>query len=347
MRCGGKQWIVGAGCALALAFAAASAAAQGVEQFYRSNNQIRMLIGFNAGDGYDVWGRLLGRHMGRHIPGNPSFVAQNMPGAGSVNVGNYLYDVAPRDGSVMGTFSRNLPSQALVGLQGIRFDPRRFGWVGSTEISSRVCIVNAKLPVRTIEDLKTRETVMGGTGLGSAPSFLPVVINEVLGTRFKVIHGYRGASDVLLAMEKGEAEGMCQSYSSLLTTRPHWFADGTVRILFNTESQRNPRLPDVPSIYEFIKDAEARQIMTYFTSSTDFGRPFVVPPGVPPERLRALRAAFDATVKDPAFLEEADKQKLEVTPKSGAELQALVDELFQTPKHLIDKAVALVPDGSR
>jgi tripartite-type tricarboxylate transporter receptor subunit TctC len=334
------------GSVLAL-MAQVPAQAQNVEQFYTKNNQIRMIVGFNAGDGYDIWARTLGRHMGRHIPGNPIFLIQNMPGAGSVNVGNYLYEVAPKDGTVMGSFSRNLPSQALVGLKGIKFDPRKFGWVGTTEISSRVCIVLSKLPINTVEDLKKTQVVMGGTGLGSAPSFLPVVINELLDTKFKVINGYRGASDALLAMEKGETEGMCQSYSSLLGTRPHWFKDGTVRILFNTEQQRNPDLPNVPSIFESMKDTETRQLMNFFTSTSEFGRPFVAPPNLPADRLQALRAAFDATVKDPAFIEDATRQKLEVTYKTGVELEKMVNELFETPKHLIDKAIELVPDVAK
>ncbi len=324
--------------------AAGTAQAQSIEKFYKANNMIRIMVGFQAGDGYDTWARLLGRHMGRHIPGAPIFVVQNMPGAGSVNVANYLYNVAAKDGSVIGTFTRNLPSQALVDIGTAKFDPRNFGWIGSPEISSRICIVNAKIPVHTIEDLQKREVIMGGTGLGSAPSFLPLVINELLGTKFKVLHGYRGAGDVLLAMEQGETEGICQSYSSLMGSRAQWFRDGTVRVLFNTEGQRNPHLPNVPTVYEFIKDSENRQMMNFFTSSSDFGRPFVTPPVVPADRLQALRNAFDATVKDPAFLEDTGKQKLEVSVKSGAELEELVKDLFATPKHVIQRAVALVPN---
>ena len=323
------------------------ATAQNTEDFYRLHKQITIYVGFGPGSGYDQWARTVAHHIGKHIPGNPNLIIKNMPGAGSLVAANYVYNVAPKDGTALGAFSRNLPAQALIGRKGVKYDPRKFGWIGTPTIAGRVCAVLAATKISSINDVLTKQVMMGGTGPSTAPSFIPVVLNSLLGTKFKVIEGYRSSEDVHLAMERGEVSGICQSAAAINKLSSDWVKSGKLRILFNLETTRNPQLKGVPSIFESIKDEDNKKTLLFITSSTELGRPLVGPPGLPRARLAALRAAFDATMKDPAFLKVAERQKMEVIPKSGTELAALVTELYKISPTVVKKARALMAMGKR
>ena len=334
--------VLSALAAAILSAAAAPAAAQNVESFYRGK-QIRLLVGSEAGNDYDNWARFLAHTMPAHIPGKPSIVVENMPGGGTIVVANYLYNVAPKDGTVFATFSRNLPSAAVMGRPNIKFDPRRFNWVGSPERLNRVCAANTDARVQKAADLFTTELLVGGAGAGAVPSFLPVLLNNLLSTRFKLIEGYSGSGAIFLAMDRHEVEGICITLGVFTGPRANLLQEGKVRLLFNTESKRLAKFPDVPTIQEFIKTDEQRQVISFINASLELGRPFAAPPGVPAERLAALRAAFAATVQDPAFLAEAAKMKYEVTYTSGEEQLELIEKLYATPPDRLAKAAALMP----
>jgi len=321
--------------------------AQGGDDFYRNNSQITVYVGFGPGSGYDQWTRTVARHMSRHLAGTPNMIIKNMPGAGSLVAANYVYNVAPKDGTALGAFSRNLPAQALIGRKGVKYDPRKFGWIGSPTLPGRVCAVMAESKVSTVDDVLNKQVMMGGTGPSTAPSFVPVVLNTLLGSKFKVVEGYRSSEDVHLAMERGEVSGICQSMATIRKLHADWVTSGKLRILFNMETRRNPDLKGVPSIFEYIKDKNNYQTLQFITSSTEFGRPIVAPPGLPQTRLQMLRDAFDATMKDPAFLKDTARQKMEVVATSGVDLATLVTKLYEIPDPIIKRARSLMAMGKR
>ena len=271
--------------------------------------------------------------MGKHIPGNPNIIVRNMPGAGSLTAANHLHNIAPKDGTVLGSFSRNLPAQALIGLENVRFDARNFGWIGSPELTFVVCAAITSTGITTVEQLRDKELFVGGTGPGSAPSFMPLVVNQLAGTKFKVIEGYRSSEDVHLAMERAELGGICgATYDSFIRQEGERVKAGKTKVLFNLEEQRNPLLGDVPSIFEYISDPESRQMLTFMNLPQETGRPYAAPPGVPEDRLEALRRAFDATMKDADFLAEGERQKLTVTALTGEEIERKINDLYAIPK---------------
>jgi tripartite-type tricarboxylate transporter receptor subunit TctC len=325
-------------------WAVGTAHGQSVESFYRQNNQIQVVVGYDAGIDYDRWARLVTQYMGQYIPGSPKFIVKNMPGAGSINAANYLYTIAPKDGTAIGAFTRNLPMQARLGkIPSIQMDPRKFGWIGSPELGSRVCTGSVKSGVATVDDLMTKELVIGGTGPASGPSYLPKIINQLAGTKFKVIDGYSTSDAIYLAMEREELDGTCGNYKGMLRNIQRQLDDGKTRILFNMERKRNPEIPNVPSIFEYLKDPENNQVFSFITSTTEMGRPLVAPPDVPADRLAALRAAFVKATSDPDFLNDTKKLKLDVTVTTGEDLTAVVDTLFAMPQPLIDRALAMMP----
>lgn len=327
-----------------LTAAAMPASGQSVEDFYKGK-QLRLVIGSPTGDSNDIWGRLLLRHMVNHVPGKPTGLPQNMPGGGTLIAANYLYNVAPKDGSSIGVFSRNIPTQAVLNRPNANFDPRKFGWLGSPEIVNRVCTVWHEAPVKSAEELFTKELIAGGTGAGTAPTFMPTVYNKVLGMKFKVVEGYKGAADVFIAMERREVDAICLSFSQLKGPKADWLAQGKLRLLFNTETARLADYPSVPTIYDFVKNEEQRQTLAFLNSAIEFGRPFTAPPDVPADRLAALRAAFAATTKDPAFLDDAKKLKYDVTYTSGEQLLKFVEGMYATPREVIDRAAEMMPSG--
>jgi tripartite-type tricarboxylate transporter receptor subunit TctC len=281
--------------------------------------------------------------MGRHIPGQPSILVQNMPGAGTLNATNHLFNAAAKDGSVFGSFSRSLPPQALLGRPNIRFDPRQFGWIGSPETVNRVCAVGAASKARSIDDVFTQEVLVGGIGAGMVPTFIPSLLNKLVGTRFRVVEGYGGTNAVFLAIERGEVDGVCMASSTLLGPRRQMIDSGALRILFSMEAKPMAALPNVPTMFSRLKSDRQRQLMAFINAALEYGRPFAAPPDVPPDRLAALRAAFRAMLDDADFLAEARQMKYQITYTSPEELKALTERLYATPPEIIAEAAALMP----
>jgi tripartite-type tricarboxylate transporter receptor subunit TctC len=327
-------------CALALAVFAMPAQAQ---DFY-SGKTIKLIVGNSPGGDYDTAARLMVRHMGRHIPGQPGFIVQNMQGASTVIATNHLYTIAPKDGLVMGSFSRNIPSQAfLKKKKNLKIDPRQFGWIGASSLPSRVCVVRANSPAKSPDDLFTQEVVMGGSGSGSSLSILPTVLNRVLDTKFKVVEGYGGAPEVLIAIERGEVDGICHSFSLFRNQHSDLIKDRKVRILFHAEEAEFPDDPKVPSIFSYAKTDDQKRLLGFIFSSVEFGRPYVLPPGAPKDRLMTLRRAMAETLKDPALVKEAAKQKIDMTYRPPEDLERLVARLYETPERLVKRAKEVVP----
>jgi len=327
--------------AVTLIVASVTARAQPAEEFFKGKT-IRFVLGAAPGQDYDVWARFLARHLPRHIPGNPTFIVQNMPGAGHMRATNWLYNIAPRDGTVWGSVSRNIPAVGIQQIAGVQFDPLKFNWIGSPELTNRGCIAMATNPrVRSAADLFAHELVVGGTGAGSTVTETPKLLRGLLGMKFKVVEGYAKPQDGQFAMERGELDGMCATVQSFRNFRPQWFKNGSVRVLFTLEQEPVP-WTKAPTIYEFVKTEEQRKVLEYFSSSIEYGRPLLLPPGVPGDRVQLLRRAFDATVRDPLFLEEAHKLGMEVTPRTGEQLEALIRTAKATPPEIIEQVTKLI-----
>ncbi|HET7678682.1 MAG TPA: tripartite tricarboxylate transporter substrate-binding protein [Xanthobacteraceae bacterium] len=313
----------------------APVAANPVEEFYRGK-QLRFIISSATGGDYDQWSRLIARYLGKYIPGNPTIIPQNMPGGGQIIATNHLFTAAAQDGTVIGMIGRNLPNDALVKKEGVRFDPVKFNWLGSPELTNRVCAAIEGAPVQKAQDLFQHELLVGGAGAGTAVSNTPTLLSRLLGMKFKLVEGYGNSQAILLAIERGEVQGICQSLSSLRGSRPDWFESGKLKVLFNTERNAVPGL-NAPTVFDFTKTDEQRKILALYTSSVEFGRPIVAPPNVPKERVEALRKALADTLKDPELLEEAKKQGMEMTYVSGEELEKLIADLMSTPAEIVDK----------
>ena len=315
-----------------------SAMAAGVADFYRGK-VITLYIGYSAGGGYDAYGRTVARHMSKHIPGNPTIIAKNRPGAGSLVLANEVGNILPKDGTAIAIIGRAQVLEPLYGNKKATFDPRQFNWLGSANNEVSVCVAWRTTPVKSVEDMISRGMIVGGTGPGADTDSFPRVLNNVLGTKLKLVTGYPGGNDILLAMERGEVEGRCgYSYSSLKSRRGAWLKDGSVRILLQMSTAKHPEMPDVPFIMDLAGSDRDRQVLTMVFSAQAMGRPFVAPPGVPEDRVKALQAAFEATMKDPKFLADTAKQKLAVASISGPDIQTLVAGMYAQPKALVDAA---------
>jgi tripartite-type tricarboxylate transporter receptor subunit TctC len=306
--------------------------------------QFRFVLGAAAGQDYDTWARLIARHLPRHIPGSPSVIVQNMPGAGQMLATNWLYNVAPRDGTVWGMVSRNIPNAGLQGFAGVRYDPVKFNWIGSPELTNRGCFAMDRAKVQKAEDLFEHELIVGGTGAGSTVTETPNLLRGLLGMKFKVVDGYAKPQDAVLAMERGELDGICQTVQSFRLTRPDWIRTRTVRVLFTLEQEPVAGL-DAPTIYRFLKTGEQKQILDFLSSSIELGRPIMLPPGVAPDRVEVMRRAFDATMADPQFGEDAKKMGFEITHRTGEQLEALIKSAAATPPEIIAKAAEMGRSG--
>jgi tripartite-type tricarboxylate transporter receptor subunit TctC len=315
------------------------ARADSVEDFYRGR-QVRLIVGNPAGSLYDIWGRLMARHWGDFLPGRPNFVVQNMPGAGQIVAANYIYNIADKDGTVVALSERALPYRALIGDPNIRFDPRKFNWIGSTDSINRVCTSIAGTPVQKATDLFEHELLVGGDGAGSNISNTPNMLAKLLGMKFKVVEGYDSGEHIILAMEKGELQGICDTLTDLRSARPGWIEQGKFKILFSLERDPVPGL-NAPTAYEFTKTEEQRQVLSLYNSSVEFGRPTIAPPGIPSERVTALRRSFDAMMSDPAFAADAHQLGFTLTLRKGEVLQSLAEKLMETPKDVIQRTIAL------
>jgi tripartite-type tricarboxylate transporter receptor subunit TctC len=323
-----------------LLLAPAAPAANPVEDFYKGKT-IQLLIGYSTGGGYDTYARALARHMGKYIPGNPTIVPQNMPGAGSLKLMNWLYSVAPKDGTAFGTIGRAVALEPLLGGEGTRFDANKMYWIGSVTNEVSICVAWQTSPIKTFDDVLKNELIVGGTGPGADTDMFPIMLKNLLGAKFKLVTGYPGGSDVLLAMERGEVAGRCGwSYSSLTATRPTWLKEGKINILVQVALQKHPEMPEVPLIMDYTKSEQQKEALKLVLVQQLMARPFVLPPDVPKDRVAALRDAFDAVMKDPDFLAEAQKTELEVNPTSGLEIQKLLKNVYASPKDVVALAAA-------
>ena len=328
--------------ALLVVGAASVAAAQPPADFYKGKI-VELYIGYSVGGGYDLYARMLAKHMSRHLPGNPTILPKNMTGAGSLRLANWLYNVGPKDGTVFGITGRGTPFDPILGNEKAQFDGTKYTWVGSANNEVSICVAWHTSGITKFEDLLTKELVVGGTSSSADTDQFPKIVNGVLGTKFKIISGYPGGNDVGLAMERGEVQGRCGwSWSSVKSTHQKWYDEKKFTILMQLALQKHPDLPDVPLIIDLAKNDEQRQMLKLIFARQVMGRPFLAPPGVPADRAAALRKAFMDTMADKEFLADADKAKMEITPVSGDELTKLVTEVYATPKAIAQKAAALI-----
>jgi tripartite-type tricarboxylate transporter receptor subunit TctC len=323
------------------------ARAQSVADFYRGKT-VTMLIGYTSGGGYDLYARVLSRHMGRHIPGNPTMVPQNMPGAGSLRVAGFLYTAAPKDGTTLGMFGRGVAMEPLIGSTAAGFDSRKFTWLGSGSDQVSLCATWHTSPVKTWADMLKVPFTVGGEGPGSDPDMFAIMLKNLLGAKIKLVSGYPGGPEVNLAMERGEVEGRCGwSWSSIKITRSDWLAEKKINLVLQMALKKSPELPNVPLVTDLARNDRERQILRLMLSRQAMGWPFIAPPDLPSDRAQALRKAFDDTMKDPEFLAEAKQRLLDVNPMSGTDIQKLVSELYQTPPEVIAATKAIIVEGAR
>lgn len=325
-------------CAGIVAAVSGSASAQEVAQFYKGK-RLTILVGSSAGGGYDVYSRLISRHIGRHIPGNPGAIVQNMPGGGGLTATNYLYNISERDGTVIGGIQRALTIAPLVNPQGVKFDVNKLNWIGSINSETGVVVVWHTAPHKTIEDIMKTEILAGGSGAYNDTEIFPRVYNETLGTKFKIISGYESTDPILLAMERGEVQALGDSsWSNWKGRFGKYLQDDKVRIVLQSGLEKHPDLKDVPLSVSLAKSDEARQILELLLTPKTLGRPYVAPPEIPEPRVKALRTAFLAMAKDTRFLAEAKKLKKEISPVSGDFIQSTLKRLYATPKDIVEKA---------
>jgi len=330
-----------------LAALVAPALADPVADFY-DGRRITLVIGYSVSGGYDTYARVVAHHLGRHIPGNPTVLPQNMEGAGSLRAANYLYNAAAKDGSVIGMFSRGMAMEPLIGVSRTQFDARKFGWLGSGTDEVSTCVTWRDSAVKTWADALTTPFTVGGEGSASDPDIFATVVRNVFGVKLRLVSGYPGSAEVALAIERREVDGRCGwSYSSLKQQRSDWITNHQVNILVQLALKKSPELPDVPLVTDFATTDRERQILRLVFSRQAMARPFVAPPGVPAERLAALRAAFEATMTDREFLAEAKQRGLEVNPVSGAEIDRLIDELYRTPTDTVAEVRAIIAPGAK
>ncbi len=327
--------------ALLLILALSPAAAQS-DAGVLAGKTVHVIIGLGVGGGYDLWGRTLARHIGKHLPGNPAVIPQNMPGAGSYAAINFIYTVAPKDGTAIALISRDSGLGPLIGAPGARFDPTKLSWIGSPTRETNVCIAYKTAQVKTVRDLFDKQLTVGDTGPGTGTRSYPKALNDLLGMKFRIVGGYPSSADVFMAMERGEVQGICESLDSVNVRRPDWISSGTVAVLFQGGMEPNPALKDVPFVRDLARNDEERQAIEFLYAGQGFGRPFIAPPDLPADRLKMLRDAFDATMRDPEFIAETKLRKLELEPEKGEHLAALVRKIYATPKPIVDRITALI-----
>ena len=327
---------VRASIAIVLCAMATAVSAQPAEEFYRGK-QIRFVVGTTAGGDYDLWARLMARHIGKHIPGNPSAIVENMPGAGSLVATNHLFNVAPRDGTVLGMISRSMPSAGVMQVKNVRFDPVKFNWIGSPEVNHLVLYINNASAIKTLPDLFKHPLIVGATGRAQGITVGPAILKNLVGMNFKIVTGYRSPADMALAAGRGEVEAFANTIASAAGARRPWVESGQMRVLFNFEPEPVTGL-GAPSVFEVIKSEEHRKVMAFFAGNVLLGRPILAPPGVPAERVALLRRAFEQAMKDPALLKEASQAAFEITLQDGPKIASLVAAIAATPPDIVAKA---------
>jgi tripartite-type tricarboxylate transporter receptor subunit TctC len=336
---------------MALLFAAAawpaSTLAQTVEEFYRGKS-ITMLVGGGAGGGYDTYARVFARHLSRHIPGNPNIIAKNMPAAAGLAAASALYSAADKDGSTIAAFTNGAAMDPLFGNASARYDAQEFNWLGSIGKLQNVCATWHHSEVKTIAAARAREVIVAAAGATSNTVIVPKTLNALVGTKFKVIAGYDTGADLTLAMERGEAEGVCGlSWSTIKASRPHWISDKLLNVIVQMGLTKLADLPDVPSALDLVTHVDSKQVLKLILIRQEAGRPFAAPPGVPADRLAALRRAFDATLADGEFRADADKAQLEIEPLTAGEIETFLALAYGAPKAIVQKAAALVEPSGR
>jgi tripartite-type tricarboxylate transporter receptor subunit TctC len=326
--------VLGAGLLLAAA-AGGSAQAQSVANFYKGKT-VNVLIGVGVGGEYDLQARLVARHIGKHIPGNPNVVPQNMTGAGGINMANHLYNTVARDGTFIGMMGNNFPATQAVGGKSVKFDAGKFQWLGTIAPVVETMAVWHTAGVKNMDDLRKQEVVAGASGRGAITYFYPMMMNAFLGTKFKIVTGYPGGNQINLAMERGEVQARNNTWSSWKATRPQWIKDKQIYVV----AQAGPRAADLdaPSVEALAATPDDRLTIELIVSGTQLGRPFATTPDVPADRLAAMRNAFRATMKDPEFLKDAAQMNFEVTPVYGEPMQKTVEKILSTPKNLAMRA---------
>jgi tripartite-type tricarboxylate transporter receptor subunit TctC len=330
-----------------LALGTVGAQAQPVEDFYRGRT-VNLVIGYSVGGGYDMHGRMLARHLGKHIPGNPAIIVQNMPGGGSLRAANFLYNAAPKDGTTIGIFSRGMAMEPLIGASNTQYDARKFSWLGSITNEASVCATSSTSKVKTWDDLLATPFTVAGEGSGSDPDIFATMIKNVFGAKLRLVAGYPGSAEMTLAIERGEVDGRCGwTWSSIKLQRPEWITGHRLNVLVQLASHRIPDLADVPLLTEHATTERQRQIVNVILGRQVMGRPVVAPPATPADRKQVLRRAFDATMADPDYVAEATSRGLEINPVGGAEIDKLLDDLYATPPDVIAEVRAIITPGAK
>ena len=315
-----------------------NAQAQSTEEFYSKNKQITMIVGYEPGGTYDAYARFIMTYLPKVIPGSPNIIIRNMPGAGSLRAANYLYSQAPRDGSTIGAISQALVLSQAFKYPGVEFDLGEFGWIGRLATSVELTVAWHTSPVKTIEDVKQRELIIGAASAGGSSAGLPRAMNAIVGTKFKIVPGYGGMPSIALAIERGELEGGHATVNSLQHDRTEWLTAKKVSLLVQYSEERHPDLPNVPAMVEFARTPEEKQMLAVFGSMADIGRTVVAPPGLPADRLAALRRAFDAMLVMPEFLADIKRANIEFQPQSGEALQRRIQSTMDIPPELAARA---------
>lgn len=329
-------------CGLAFALGCLAFGPAEAADFYRGKT-ITIIVSYAPGGGYDLYSRLLARHFSDHIPGHPTIVVQNMPGAGGVLAANHVYDVAPKDGTFIAAVNQNMPMFQLLGGKGVQYDSAKFNWIGAMMASNSIAMTWHTSGIKTLEDAKKREVTMAGNGVADDGNIYPRILNALLGTKFKVINGYTGTSDSNGAVERGEVDGMSRAgFYSFAAQKPDWLKEKKINILVQFGFQKQPELASVPLMLDLVHGEEARQITTVVTLPTAVGYGHWLAPGVPPEGVKILRAAYDETVKDKALLADAKNSKMVISPKTGEELETAVRNAAKTPKAVLKKTAAIL-----
>jgi tripartite-type tricarboxylate transporter receptor subunit TctC len=342
-----RELINGPLCLLGFVLALPHAAAAQPAPAPYSGKQIRMVIGSGVGGGYDTYARFLSRHLARHIPGNPAIINQNMPAASGLQATNWAYTVAPKDGTVIVATYNALLDDPLYGSPAARFDPLKFEAVGSIAKQQLVCGTWHTSPIKTIEQVKRQEVVVPATGAAGDRATMPRILNAMLGTKFRVVNGY-GTTESMLAVERGEADGICGiSWSTLKASNPDWVQNSRLNVLIQTGAKPQAGLPDVPLVLDHVPDADDKKLIELLFFPHDMGRPFVMPPETPKELVNVIRRAFDATMTDPAFLADAEKSLLDVDPLSGEEMERILRAAYATPRALVRRAAELNGSGAQ
>lgn len=340
---------MGARCRLAAIFLAAAALMSGgasADDFYNKESVIQVVVGSAPGGGYDSAARLVARHLGNYIPGNPKLVVNNMPGASGVKAVNYLYSIAPRDGSVISTFNNAMPYYQALGQLGIQFKAEEFSWIGSLSQGVIVVTVWHTSKVKTLEEAKHTEVLMGALTKGGTMGGYPLLLNATLGTKFKLITGYKGGAEVNLAMQRGEVDGRGGfTWTSLKTTNPDWVNQGLIVPILQVGIKKDADLPNVPLLIDLAQNDEQRQMFSFAAGGNAIDRPFSSPPGIPKERLDILRHAFDRMVKDKAFLADATKLQMDIDPLPGDQVAKIVYNIVHTPADIVKKTGEAMGEG--